>query len=126
MAINQNHTVEELNGVRCAIVEKNVSAERIEFLKTLLEFNKYEVIVAVAPTPKAAPAKPLAEGEVAPLPLSPAPEKFIIGVTDYNFNAINAIYGRMLQTEDGHIVTPAFWQQKTAISRDDIPYYEQK
>ncbi len=26
MAINQNHLSEELNGVKCAIVEKNVSA----------------------------------------------------------------------------------------------------
>ncbi|MDE3143791.1 MAG: hypothetical protein KGL19_06535 [Bacteroidota bacterium] len=124
MAINQNHTVEELNGVRCAIVEKNISQERAEFLKTLLEFNKYEVIVAVASPPKAAPAKPLAEGEAAPPPLPPAPEKFIVGVTDFSFNAINAIFSRMLHSLDGHIVTQAYWYQKESISHDEIPYYE--
>lgn len=124
MAINQNHTVEELNGVRCAIVEKNISPERAEFLKTLLEFNNYEVIVAAAPPPKAAPAKPLAEGEVAPPPPPPAPEKFIVGVTDFSFNAINAIFSRMLHSLDGHIVTQAYWYQKESVSHDEIPYYE--
>lgn len=126
MAINQNHTVEELNGVRCAIVEKNISQERADFLKTLLEFNKYEVVIAVAPPPKAAPAKPLAEGEVAPPPPPPAPEKFIVGVTDFSFNAINAIFSRMLRSLDGHIVTQAYWYQKELVSQDEIPYYERK
>ena len=36
MAINQNHTSEELNGIKCVIVEKNVSKERAEFLQQLL------------------------------------------------------------------------------------------
>ncbi len=126
MAINQNHTVEELNGVRCAIVEKNISQERADFLKTLLEFNKYQVVVAVAPPPKAAPAKPLAEGEVAPPPPLPAPEKFIVGVTDFSFNAINAIFSRLLHSLDGHIVTQAYWYQKELVSHDEVPYYERK
>ena len=43
MAINQNHLSEELNGVKCAIVEKNVTPERASFLKQLLLFNKYTV-----------------------------------------------------------------------------------
>ena len=38
MAINQNHLSEELNGVKCAIVEKNVTAERANFLKQLPAF----------------------------------------------------------------------------------------
>lgn len=126
MAINQNHTVEELNGVRCAIVEKNVSKERADFLKKLLEFNKYEVIIMVAPPPpKAAPAKPLAEGETA-VPPPPTPEKFIVGVTDFTFNAINAVYGRLLHTSDGHVVTAAYWQEKEVVSNDEVPYYEFK
>jgi hypothetical protein len=66
MAINQNHTSEELNGVRCAIVEKNVPAERADFLKKLLLYNKYSVEIAVSPPPKATPAKLLAEGEEPP------------------------------------------------------------
>ena len=39
MAINKNHEFEELEGVKCAIVEKNVSPERVVFLKKL--HNKY-------------------------------------------------------------------------------------
>ena len=37
MAINKNHEFEELDGVKCAIVEKNASKERVAFLKDLLE-----------------------------------------------------------------------------------------
>ena len=37
MAINQNHTFDDLDGVKCAIVEKNCKPERVEFLKKLLE-----------------------------------------------------------------------------------------
>ena len=33
MAINKNHEFEELNGIKCAIVEKNVASSRVEFLK---------------------------------------------------------------------------------------------
>jgi hypothetical protein len=31
MAINQNHLFEDLDGVKCAIVEKNASKERVAF-----------------------------------------------------------------------------------------------
>jgi hypothetical protein len=124
MAINKNHEFEELDGVKCGIVEKNVSPERVEFLKKLLTYNKYTVVVVPSPAPKAAPApKPAAEGEATPPP-PPAPTTFTVGVTDYTFNAINAIFGRMLKTPDGHIVTQAFWQQKESVSHDEIPYYE--
>ena len=56
MAINKNHEFEELDGVKCGIVEKNVSAERLQFLKDLLEFNKFTVIAVPSPPAKAAPA----------------------------------------------------------------------
>jgi hypothetical protein len=52
MAINKNHEFEELNGIKCAIVEKNVAPQRVEFLKNLLQFNGYEVVVAASPAPK--------------------------------------------------------------------------
>lgn len=124
MAINKNHEFEELNGVKCAIVEKNVSAERTAFLKELLEANQFTVVVVPSPPGKAAAPKP-AEGE-APAETAPAPpETFTVGVTNVAFNVINAIYGRLLRTKDGHVVTPAYWQQKDVISRDDIPYYQQ-
>jgi hypothetical protein len=128
MAINKNHEFEELNGVKCAIVEKNVPAERTAFLKELLELNQFTVVVVPSPPAKAAPApKPAAEGEaVAEVSAPPpAPETFTVGVTNVAFNTINAVYGRLLRTKDGHIVTPAYWQQKETVSRDDIPYYQQ-
>lgn len=126
MAINQNHVSEELNGIKCAIVEKNVSKERAAFLEQLLSFNKYIVEVAPTPAPKALPPKPFAEGELPPPPLPPLPETFTVGVTDMMFNPINAIFGRLLHAPDGHIITQAYWYQKEKSSRDEIPYYERK
>ena len=47
MALNKGkHIVEEIDGVRCSVVEKGVSPERMEFLKKLLEINKYTVKIA--------------------------------------------------------------------------------
>ena len=134
MAINKNHEFEELGGVKCAIVEKNASKERVAFLKDLLETNNFEVVVVPSPPPKAAPApKPASstEGEAQPQtsniePQTITPETFTIGVTNLAFNPTNAIFGRLLKTKDGHIVTQTYWYQKDPISKDDIPYYEQK
>jgi hypothetical protein len=133
MAINKNHEFEELDGVKCGIAEKNASPERVAFLKPLLEANGYSVVVVPSPPPKAAAApKPaaveggaeVAEPATAPEP-PPAPTSFTIGVTDYTFNTTNAIFGRLLRTPDGHVVTRAYWLQQDPISHDDIPYYEQ-
>ncbi|HZJ59526.1 MAG TPA: hypothetical protein VFD24_04595 [Chitinophagaceae bacterium] len=132
MAINRNHEFEDLNGVKCAIVEKNASAERVAFLKELLEFNKYTVVVVASPPPKPAPAaapkpqesaettQPTAEAQAA----SPPPETFTLGVTNVTFNPTNAIFGRLLRTKDGHVVTLAYWNQQESTSRDEVPYYE--
>lgn len=126
MALNKNHEYEDWEGVRYGIVEKNVSSERATFLKDILEYNGYTVAVVPAPAPKAAPTPKLAEGEAAipsseePLP----PTLFHVGVTDYTFNSINAIFGRALKTKEGHIVTLAYWQQKSPINNDEQPYYE--
>jgi len=136
MAINKNHEFEDLGTSKCAIVEKNASPERVQFLKTLLEFNKYEVVVVDSPAPKAAPAAPVAapvEGEApapAPAPAAPieppAPTTFTIGVTDLCFNATNAIFGRQLKTTGGHIVSLAYWQEKESVSNDELPYFDNK
>ena len=125
MAINQNHISEEINGVKCAIVEKNVSADRVSFLKQLLLFNKYKVEIAPSPPPKTAVPNPVTEGTEAP-PLPPPPVTFTVGVTDLMFNPINAIFGRLLHTPDGHVVTLAYWNQRDKSSRDEVPYYETK
>ena len=137
MAINKNHEFEDLDGVKCAIVEKNVSPERVEFLKKLLEYNRYKVVVVKSPPPKAAAVPAVvvpAAAETAtvvspennpPLQPSPAlPETFTIGVTDVTFNSTNAIFGRLLHTPDGHVVTLAYWEQKEKESNDEIPYFE--
>ena len=152
MAINQNHLFEDLNGIKCSIVEKGVLAERVDFLRRLLEYNRFTVIVVPSPPPKtaavpapppvatpapvaaAAPAdqpqapKPDADTPApAPLPPAPpAPETFTVGVTDVMFNPTNAIFGRLLKTPDGHTVTLAYWQQKEDVSNDEVPYFEGK
>ena len=132
MAINKNHEFEELGGVKCAIVEKNASQERVDFLKNLLEFNNYTVVVIDSPPLKAAPQPvatpgPESGAEVPPAPaLPPAPASFTVGVTDVTFNPINAIFGRLLKTKDGRTVTLAYWQQKEAVAQDEIPYFENR
>jgi hypothetical protein len=130
MAINKNHEFDDLDGVKCAVVEKNVSAERVEFLKKLLEYNHFTVVVVKSPPPKGATAATVAasaEAGVAEVPASPpVPETFTVGVTDVVFNATNAIFGRLLHTPDGHVVTLAYWNQKEKISNDEVPYFEKE
>jgi hypothetical protein len=145
MAINQNHLFEELNGVKCAIVEKNVAGQRVDFLRRILEYNRYTVVVVPSPPPKAAPATtvvPAAGGGAAsaaaataaapvegpgsvntPEPV-PAPETFTVGVTDVMFNPVNAVFGRLLKTPGGHIVTLAYWQQRENEPDDEKPYFD--
>lgn len=117
MALNKNHEFEELDGVKCCIVERSVDASRAAFLKNLLEGNGYSVVVHGI-VPKVTPP---AEGETAPPP--PAPSQFTVGVTDMTFNSINAIYGRFLRTPEGEVVTLAYWQQRDPKS-EDVPYFE--
>jgi hypothetical protein len=128
MAINKNHEFEELNGVKCAIVEKNAPKERVEFLKDLLEYNRFTVVVVPSPPAKVAPAKPaIAAAEVtqpAEPVAPPAPQTFTIGVTNVAFNPTNAIFGRLLRTKDGRIVTLSYWEQQEQVSNDDVPYFE--
>ncbi len=171
MAINKNHEFEELDGVKCAIVEKNVSKDRVAFLKDLLEYNGFKVVVVATPPPKPAPvaaskppvatavntdtpatnaeppaaAEGLPQTEQASLPAeaaaqagnlptgqagieppAPPPETFTVGVTNVSFNPTNAIFGRLLRTKDGHVVTMHYWEQKETESHDEIPYFDQK
>jgi len=92
MALNKGkHLVEEIDGVRCSLVEKGVSPNRTEFLKKLLELNGYTVKVAT-------------EGET---------ETFKVGVTDLLFNPVVDVYKRSLKSLSGHKVTPAYWLQES-------------
>lgn len=126
MAINQNHTFDELDGIKCAIVEKLASPERVAFLKGILEYNRYTVVVVPSPAPKPVATKPAVAGAEAPVEVPaaiPQPETFTVGVTDVMFNATNAIFGRLLKVPGGHIVTLAFWLQKEQQSHDEVPYF---
>jgi hypothetical protein len=126
MALNKNHEFEELDGVKCGIVEKNVAPDRVQFLKDLLEYNRFTVVVVPSPPPKAAASVIKTEGEEAatPEPVITTPVTFTVGVTDYTFNATNAIFGRLLKAKNGQVVTLAYWQQKENVSNDEVPYFE--
>ena len=125
MAINKNHEFEELDGTKCCIVEKAVSRERANFLKSLLEGNGYTVVVSGI-VPKAAPAPAPVEGEEPAPPAPPAaPTQFTVGVTDMTYNTTNAIYGRFLRTRDGNVVTMAYWTGNDPQA-EDVPYFEFK
>jgi hypothetical protein len=140
MAINQNHLFEELNGVKCAIVEKNTAPGRVEFLRGVLRYNGYEVVVVGTPPPKAAVGAVPGAGAVsgagagagdgagadAAAPAPPAPETFTVGVTDVMFNPTNAIFGRLLKAPGGHVVTMAYWQQKENQLDNEKPYFEER
>ena len=92
MAFNKGkHIVEEIDGVRCSLVEKGVSSTRTEFLKKLLELNKYTV-------------KTASEGDAG---------TFKIGVTDMLFNPVVDVYKRDLKSLSGKKVTPAYWLQES-------------
>ncbi len=97
MPLNKiKHTESEIGGVRCAVVETGASQERVDFLKTLLEHNKFEVKIAEVKK----------EGEAS---------TFTIGVTDILFNPVFSVYERTLKSPDGFKVTPAYWNQQTSV-----------
>jgi len=89
MAINPYHSIEEINGKRCSIVEKKVSAERAAFIRSILESSGQEVV-----------SNTEEDGSVT------------VGVTNILFNPVHALYARSLRTSDKKVVTPAYWFQK--------------
>jgi len=103
MALNKGkHIVEEIDGVRCSVVEKGVSPERAEFLKKILELNGYTV-------------KEASEGEAGTLK---------IGVTDILFNTVVDVYKRKLKSPSGKKVTPAYWLQESAYeTAEEVNYW---
>lgn len=102
MALNNGkHLVEEIDGVRCSVVEKGASQERIEFLEKLLGLNGYVV-------------KTESEGESG---------TFKIGVTDLLFNPVVDVYKRHLKSFTGHKVTPAYWLQESERETEAEVHY---
>ncbi len=132
----EGHIVEEINGVRCSIVEKNAAPERVEFLKKLLEYNGYTVTVAqtppppVKPVPKPAPVigpdgQPVAAAPPPPPPPPlPAPNTFTVGVTNISFHPMLAVYERSLYTDKGRPISIAYWNQEP--EKESELYWERR
>lgn len=124
MSLNANHTFEDLGEIKCSIVEKNCSPERVNFLKALLEFNGFTVVVVNSPPPKVA-AKPAAANPETPVETPPPPpETFTVGVTDLTFNPINAVFNRELKTPEGAIVNPGYWKQEESVVDNEKWYWK--
>ena len=133
----EGHVVEEISGTRCSVVEKNVPPERVEFLKALLEYNGYTVLVAQTPAPPAKPipkpAPPVMGPDGQPLPVAPlpppspppvAPNTFTVGVTNITFHLMLAVYERSLYRPDGTPVSIAYWNQES--EKDHELYWERR
>ena len=96
MAINNaKHIVNEIDGVRCTIVETGITLDRVAFLRELLEYNNLEV--KEIPEPAEIPGEE---------------PKYTLGVTDLVFNPVFAIYECKLKIRDGKYVTPGYWKQE--------------
>ena len=125
MALNATHTFEDLGEIKCAIVEKNCSQARVDFLKQLLELNKFTVLVVPSPPPKAAPKPAVVEGEIIPEIDEPiAPTTFNVGVTDVSFSPINAVFNRELKIESGQVVTNDYWYQRETEIKNEEWYWK--
>ena len=98
------HTVSEIEGIRCTVVESGIDENRVHFLKELLEVNKYEVKMEKE---KAKDGTTL--------------ETYTIGVTDILFNPVIAVFAHRLIRKDGHEVTQAYWNQWPADP--NLPYW---
>lgn len=123
MALNGNYIFEDLGDVKCSIVEKNCDANRVNFLKELMEFNGFTVVVVPSPPPKVTPKAAPVEGDV-PEVTPVLPETFTVGVTDLTFNPINGVYNRQLKTPEGKFVSVNYWKQRESSSRDDVWYWK--
>lgn len=95
--------IEEIEGIRCVMVEKNCTPERAEFLTKLLSHNQYQVKIQQIDT------------------------TYHIGVTDLLFNPVIDVYKRRLISLSGKKVTPAYWLQLSdQESEIEVNYWIQK
>lgn len=103
MPLSGSHMFGSIEETRVTFVEKGVSEERKDFLKKLLEYNDFEVIIQED--------KKKAEED---------PQLFTVAVTDMVFNPTIWVYERKLKTFDGHKVNQDYWEQR---SQDTNPHY---
>ena len=105
MSLNKGkHTVAEIDGIRCTVVETGLSESRAFFLKELLSDNGYMVKLEKE---KAKDGSAL--------------ETYILGVTDIVFNPVIQVYGHKIKRKDGKVVTQAYWNQWQADT--ELPYW---
>ena len=107
MALAGKHQFGDINGTRVTFVEKGVPAERMKFLKDLLEHNGFEVLVGEK--------KKKNEDD---------PTLYDVGVTDMVFNPTIWVYERKLFTKDGKAVTHQYWEQKNSHTKPQ--YWQNK
>ena len=105
MALKGKHSIAEIDGSRCTVIESGIGKERLDFLADLLSYNGLEVKSA-KDTDK--------EGNIM--------DTFVVGVTDILFNPTIVVYEQKLFRKDGEIVTAAYWEQKKADT--EIPYWQ--
>ncbi len=104
MSLEGKHQFGSIGEQRVTFVEKKIEEERLHFLKNLLEYNGFEVIVEEL--------KRKTEEE---------PLLYNLGVTDMVFNPTVYVFQRRLKTLDGlHIVNQDYWNQ---VSADTKPQY---
>jgi hypothetical protein len=105
MALNKGkHIIQEIEGIRCSVVETGLTDARLQFLKTILEVNGYDVKME---------KEKAKDGTVL--------ETMVLGVTDILFNPVIRVYAHKLKRPDGQEVTPAYWNQWKADT--DLPYW---
>lgn len=104
-SLKGKHTVAEIEGVRCTVVQAGITENRRDHLKSLLEFNGFTV--------KSEQEKSK-EGTML--------DTYVIGITDVTANPVILVYLQKLRRPDGHIVTPAYWEQSS--SQTDITYWQ--
>ena len=103
--LSGKHDFGDLNGQTVTFVERNVSRERADFLKKLLEHNGFTVFV-----------------EEIPGATEDAPVTYTVATPDLVFNAVTYVYQRRLRTPDGRKVTPAYWRQQSEATKPE--YWE--
>ena len=107
MALAGKHQFGAIEDKRVTFVEKGIDENRMQFLKSLLEHNGFEVLTAEK--------KKKNEED---------PTMYDLGVTDMVFNPTIWIFERKLKTLDGRILNQKYWDQKT--KNDLRPQYWEK
>jgi hypothetical protein len=100
MALTGKHTFGSIEDTRVTFVEKKIDENRKDFLKKLLEFNGFEVIIQEE--------KRKSEEE---------PQLYTIAVTDMVFNPTIWVFQRKLRTFDGKKVTQDYWNQQSTEAK---------